>query len=218
MSRLSRMQRLPRWLAADRNHRLRHRRSVLHLPLHPQSPPHARAGEPFLARADASSSPPRAARRCAWPRSTASTGASRRRSRSQSLPAHVSERVSGRRGRPLPSPHRHRSDRHGARALHQPARARHRRRAARRSISRSSRRASSRRSGRGAARSPRSSWPCCSTRACRRTRSSRSTSTTSTSDTTAASRCSASTKRRGSTSTSVPSRVARRRSGACSPA
>ena len=66
-------------------------------------------------------------------------------------------RVSRRRGRPLSSSHRHRSDRHGARALHQPPRAAASPRAARRSISRSSRRASSRRSGRGAARSPRSS-------------------------------------------------------------
>jgi len=85
----------------------------------------------------------------------------------------------------------------GGEGRHGPA---HRAGVVRPSTSRSSSPASSRRPGRGGARSRRSSWPCCSTRSCRRTRSWRSTSTRSTSGTARASRSLGSTRRRSSTS------------------
>src|SRR3954454_6365069 len=110
---------------SDCNHRLRHRRSVLHLPFHPQSAAHARAREPFVAPADdhhlrrAQLSDARGhalRRRLAHHAAGHATDDSRARF----------ERLSRCRGCPFSSSPRRRSDRNDARALHESARARHR--------------------------------------------------------------------------------------------
>src|SRR5437764_4559314 len=92
------------------------------LPGRSEPPPDARAGQPFVARAD--DFPLRRARAAG-----ARRGALRRRLAGHAagvarLAAAVrAERVPGRRGREVPPSSRHRSDRHGARAPHKLARA-----------------------------------------------------------------------------------------------